>query len=209
MNAFIYAGGEILAENVTEQPEADDLIIAADSGYDTARRLGVSPAILVGDFDSIDGSPERLSDSAEIYRLPKEKDVTDLQYAVDLALSKGADTITVIGGIGTRADHTLSSLAILEKLHKAHKRGVIVNGYNRVRFLQDDSTILIRSPYRYFSILAIDEILRGVTVEGGKYPLSHAKLQRENQFAVSNEITKNAAFISIRKGRALIIESRD
>ena len=37
--AFLYTGGELFAEGVTERPGADDLILAADAGY---RRAGFS-----------------------------------------------------------------------------------------------------------------------------------------------------------------------
>ena len=46
-------------------------------------------------------------------------------------------------------------------------------------------------------------------MEGGKYPLRNATLRRTNQFAVSNEIEKNCALISVKKGGIFIIESRD
>ena len=55
----------------------------------------------------------------------------------------------------------------------------------------------------------VDEVVKGVTVEGCKYPLKNATLRRRNQFAVSNEITGNVAFISVKKGVVYIIESRD
>ena len=53
------------------------------------------------------------------------------------------------------------------------------------------------------------EILHGVSVEGCKYPLSHATLRRSLQFAVSNEITGNAALVSCKKGSLYVIESAD
>ena len=40
MKAFIYVGGEIFPENITEHPKARDLCIAADSGFANARTLG-------------------------------------------------------------------------------------------------------------------------------------------------------------------------
>ena len=54
LKAFIYVGGTIHKENITEHPKADDLTIAADSGYENALALGDSVQILVGDFDSFD-----------------------------------------------------------------------------------------------------------------------------------------------------------
>jgi thiamine pyrophosphokinase len=88
-------------------------------------------------------------------------------------------------------------------------RCVIEDGQNRVRLLSSDSTILPRSGYTYVSLLALDPIVKGVEIEGVKYPLKNAKLSRTFQYAVSNEITGNCCFISVRKGALLVVESRD
>ena len=40
MRAFIYVGGDIPKENITEHPRGDDITVAADSGYANAMLLG-------------------------------------------------------------------------------------------------------------------------------------------------------------------------
>ena len=52
MKAFIYVGGSIFPNNITEHPKADDICIAADVGAINAKILGDTPDIIVGDFDS-------------------------------------------------------------------------------------------------------------------------------------------------------------
>ena len=102
----------------------------------------------------------------------------------------------------------MSNLAILEDLWDRRIRAVMTDGYNRVRFLRNDSEILPRSPhFRYFGLLAADEKLRGVEIDGCKYPIKNATLLRKNQFAVSNEIEGNCAFISVRRGGLWSVES--
>ena len=51
--AFIYTGGTVFDEYVIEKPEKGDLVIAADAGYLTAKKMGVTPDILLGDFDTL------------------------------------------------------------------------------------------------------------------------------------------------------------
>ena len=80
---------------------------------------------------------------------------------------------------------------------------------NRIRYIKSTSTLIARSGYKYLSIIAADEAVKGVSVEGCKYPLKNARLSRTNQFAVSNEILKNCALVSVKKGGLYIIESRD
>lgn len=207
MKAFIYSGGNIDPHNITEHPKGDDLIIAADSGYKNAISLGARPDILLGDLDSLDR--EDIPKDIELLQVPAEKDFTDTQLAVDTALKKGATEIVIIGGLSGRLDHTLSNLSILEDLNKKRIHALITDGFNRVRYINSTSTLVARSGYRYLSLLCLSEKVKGVSVEGCKYTLSNAKLTRDFQFAVSNEIVGNCALISVRKGGIYVVESKD
>ena len=207
MRALIYTGGTICPEGIIDHPRGDDITIAADSGIRNAERMGVTVDFAVGDFDSF---PEQeIPKGTEIITVPAEKDFTDTQLAVDVALSKGAEEIVIVGGLGGRLDHTLSTLGILEKLYDGNVRVLLTDGNNRVRYIRSTSELIPRGHYRYFSVLAADPKVKGVTIEGGKYPLKNKTLTRTNQFAVSNEIEKNCALISVKKGGIFIIESRD
>ena len=208
MKAFIYTGGAVTEKNISERPGEDDLVIAADSGYRNAKKMGVVPNLLLGDFDSLNQS-EKLPEDLEILQVPAEKDDTDTQLAVKVALERGAKQLVIIGGLDGRLDHTLSNLAILEDLASRHISAIITNGQNRVRFIRDSGVILMRDGFRYFSILAADPVVKGVSVDGCKYPLKKAKLLRTNQYAVSNEIIGNCALIEIKKGGAWVVESND
>lgn len=207
MKAYIYVGGKIEPSRITEHPRGDDLLLAADSGWHNATVLGERPRVLLGDFDSF-GEGE-LPKDAEIIRVPAEKDLTDTQLAVDFALSRGATEIVIIGGLSGRLDHTLSNLAILEHLCALGVPAVINDGYNRARFIRNNSTLIGRGAYRYISLLAADPVVKGVEIEGVKYPLKKATLKRNYQYAVSNEMTGNCAFISVRRGGIYIIESAE
>ena len=208
MRAFIYTGGSVYAQGITEHPKGEDLKIAADSGIYTARALGDEPDVFIGDLDS--ANEAEIPKGVEVVHLKPEKDLTDTHAAVELAIAKGADEIIIIGGIGTRLDHTLSSLAILEDLYlRGLHNAIIVNGYNRARYVRDTTTLIGSSHYKYLSVICADERARGVSIEGCKYPLKNTTLNRRFQFAVSNEIIKNCALISVRRGGIFIIESND
>ena len=207
MRAFIYTGGTVRTEHITEHPKADDLCIAADSGYHTAVALGERIDLLLGDFDSIGAVPR--DGGFEIQQVPAEKDYTDTQLAVEIAIDRGAEEIIIIGGLSGRLDHTLSTLAVLEDLWARGIHARITDGQSRAHFIKSSSTLVARSPYKYLSLIAADEVVKGVDVEGCKYPLKRATLRRRNQFAVSNEITGNVAFIAVKKGGLYVIESRD
>lgn len=207
MRAYIYTGGVINPDNITEHPKGEDLVLAADSGWNNAKTLGERPTILLGDFDSL--GEKNIPKDVELYRVPAEKDLTDTQLAVDLALSKGARDIVIVGGLSGRLDHTLSNLAILEHLEAMRVHCVITDGFNRARFIRNNSTLIPRGAYLYLSLIAADPVVKGVEIDGVKYPLKNAKLRRAHQYAVSNEIVGNCAFIAVKKGGLYIIESKD
>ena len=206
MRAYIYVGGAVFTDRIREYPKEGDMTIAADSGWHNAAALGVTPRVLLGDFDSIGG--DKLPEAEEILQVPPEKDRTDTQLAVDLALSRGADDFVIIGGLSGRLDHTLSNLALLEYLHGRGAHAVLTDGFNRVRYLKNSGTLIARSDYTYLSLVTVGELAKGVTVQGCKYPLKNAKLGRDCQWAVSNEITGNCALIEVRKGALLVVESK-
>ena len=208
--AFIYTGGTVFDEYVSEKPEKGDLVIAADAGYLTAKKMGITPAILLGDFDTL--GEENIPDGIECLRVPAEKNDTDTQLAVRVAIERGAGEIVIVGGLGGRIDHTLSTLAILEDLwERKNDRifAILTDGKNRVRFIRSSGTILPRSQYRFFSLIAADPLVKGITLDGCKYPLKNGRISRRNQWAVSNEITGNCALIEIGRGGVWVIESMD
>lgn len=208
MKAFIYVGGKIDPDFITEHPKGDDITVAADSGIRNALLLGDHIDVAVGDFDSF---PERdIPEDAEIVRLRPEKDLTDSQVAVEIALEKGAESFVIIGGLSGRLDHTLANLSILEDLTARGHYAIMTDGVSRVHFINGGSALIGRSGFKYFSLIAATDIVKGVSIEGAKYPLKNARLSRKNGgFATSNEIDGNCALISVKKGALFIIESRD
>ena len=211
MKVFIYVGGSIYPNNITEHPKADDLCIAADVGADNAKLLGDIPNIIVGDFDSAKLEKiEKEFPKAQINVVPAEKDFTDSELAIETAMQKGATEIVIIGGLDGRLDHTLANISMLENLTKRGIYVTMTNGKNRIRYIESTSTLIPRSYFKYLSLITRTEKVKGVTVLGCKYPLENATLTKSSQgFTISNEITENCAFISVKKGGLLIIESSD
>src|SRR5579864_7594497 len=117
MHIIVFAGGALEAgEAFYKSIASADMIIAADSGAATALRYGCTLAIVVGDFDSLD---ERLLEQlraggSRMVSAAVEKDETDTELAVQLALEQGATTITLLGALGgVRFDHTMANVLLL------------------------------------------------------------------------------------------------
>lgn len=223
MTAYIFTGGKLAVGSMDElglhMSEAD-LIIAADSGYNNASRLGVRPGLLLGDLDSIDRkklAPDELEHIEKII-VPAIKDDTDTQLAVDTAISRGADEIYIIGGLGGRLDHTLSSVFLLEYIADRGAGAVMTDGQSRVRVMKtagEPVTFMIpktfdgENGFKYLSVVPLTDECEGVRISGVFYPLDGVTLKRSYSYAVSNEITSDHAEITLARGTMLVIESRD
>ena len=209
MRALIITGGKV--KTPLALPAAD-FVIAADSGYLTAKRLGVKPDLLLGDLDSLDRSqlsPHELDEMQKIIVSPI-KDDTDTQLAADTAIARGADEIFIVGGLGGRLDHTLSSVFLLEYLAEKGIACAMTDGQSFVRILRGGQTLTVKkSGRKYLSLVSLTDECRGVSISGVYYPLENAELTRKYSWAVSNEITAEAAEISLDAGVMLVIEAGD
>ncbi len=210
----VITGGTVFTEFIDADALASSEIICADSGYNTAAKLQVKPSLLVGDLDSIDRSSVSQNDFDSVEKLivPSIKDDTDTQLAVDTAISHGATEICIIGGLSGRADHTLSSVFLLENIAGKNIRVTFTDGKNKISVLSASGSLKKAFVYpkaKYLSLISLSDICRNVSVSGVFYPLSQVTLERKYSYAVSNEITSDCAEISLSHGTLLIIESND
>lgn len=214
---YIFTGGHIFADTLDELSLSlcdEDFVIAADSGYNSACRLGVKPDMLLGDLDSVDKASLDGDDVSRMERIIVSpiKDDTDTQLAVDTAISRGAGNIIIVGGLGGRLDHTLSSVFLLEYIAERNVGCMMTDGRNRVHILRSDGetrTITVTPGYKYLSLVSLTDRCEGVSITGVYYPLDSVELTRKYSYAVSNEITADEARISLCRGTVLVIESRD
>ena len=205
LTAVIFTGGHCRTDRLSSAELHAPLVIAADSGRLTAERCGVRPDIIAGDFDS--SAPPADTHGARLVRVPAEKDDTDTMLACDLAIDAGARFIRILGGTGGRADHGLSNIFMLENLRRRGVRAEICDGDNRIRLIWNESYTLVRTHYRYFSLLALEDAR--ATLTGCKYPITDAPLTRSLPYAVSNEILGEAAHVSVSGGPVLLLECGD
>ena len=63
-----------------------DYVIACDHGYDYAIRLGITPDLIIGDFDSCDTDVTSINE-IPVETFPVAKDDTDTMLAVKCAIS--------------------------------------------------------------------------------------------------------------------------
>lgn len=186
------------------------LIIGVDGGVHHLRKLGIKPDILLGDFDSIlkEDYEDYYKAGIEILKYPKEKNATDTEIAVDEAIKRDCKQIIVIGGTGSRLDHSLANIFLLRKILDKDIKGMIVNKYNEIHLVKDSININFEEGYK-LSLLPVTDRVEGITTKGLYYELDNYSINLGSSRGVSNEFIADNAKISIKKGLLLVIKSKD
>ncbi|MBX3569418.1 MAG: thiamine diphosphokinase [Rhizobiaceae bacterium] len=205
MNRFtILLGGDLMPTAALRAAVMESRIIAADGGMLHAAALDVVPELWVGDFDSVpDALPARLA-AVERQGFPREKDKTDGELAVDIAVARGATELLLAGAFGgPRSDHEFLHMALAcrlsaggmpTRLSSGTQEGIpLLSGI--VDFTYPDGTL--------FSILAFSD-LSGLTVRGAKWPLDAVTVPFGASLTISNE-TRGRLEITLGTGRALLL----
>ena len=209
--AVIFAGGSVSDYDALRCHMQDcQFVVCADSGITHCNALGLCADLWVGDFDSSDFeelSALSAANGTHIIRLNPVKDDTDTEHALDCVLERGYRDIVLFGGIGTRLDHSIANVFLMEKALDKGAVLTIVNDKNILHFVRNETIILKRNSMKYVSILPLEDVV--VSNFGFMYPLNNEKLYRASSRGISNEIIGNEASITISGGAALVIESVD
>lgn len=187
----------------------DDFLIAADGGLRHLRGLGLTPHLLVGDFDSISAAEleECRLEGVEISRFPSQKDQTDLELALNEALARGYRAIVIAFGLGGRLDHTLGSLALLSRPDLQGTALRFEDGETEV-FLAGTAFRAACQPGDVVSLLPWNEPVDDIWTEGLLYPLKGESLLPWQTRGVSNLCTAEEFGVSHTRGALLVVRRR-
>ncbi len=215
MRALIVSGGSI--EDAFAQKwlkgQKFGLVLAADSGMEFLYRAHILPDVIAGDMDSV--SKETIAyfqgyPRIHWERLNPVKDDTDTEFSIRYAIAHGAEEIIILGGTGTRLDHVLANIGLLEIGLESGVSITLMDSHNRIRMLDRSVRIRKDEQYgKYVSLIPYSGTVSKVTLKGMKYPLTDYELGSFSSLGVSNEILEEEAEISFQSGLLLLIESRD
>lgn len=212
MKAVVLSAGQIADyERVRPWAAGADLIICADGGIRHAFALGLTPTLVLGDFDS--AGSDLIDDAAArgipVERVPVEKDETDTHLAMEEAIRRGADEVVLLGGTGDRLDHTFSNLLLLPGV-PGRVDVTVADAKNLIRLLRPGGRATVPvAAGSYLSLLPLSPECKGVVAEGVKWPLDGATLRWGQSLGVSNQIVDDEAFVAVREGFLLVIQAWD
>ncbi|MGX8797923.1 thiamine diphosphokinase [Fusibacter sp. JL298sf-3] len=188
-------------------------VVGVDGGARHLEVLGVTPDVLVGDFDSIGDLKRYLEKWPDTDRrvYPSEKDFTDAELALEVVLSRGVDEIVFIGAFGGRLDHMMANVLLMRRVPK----GVKVYALDETNIMRWVSAPFFESgvvqPYmaHYVSLVPVVSAFEGIDLEGFKYPLKKATIEVGQSVGISNECTGATYSIRIASGEGLLIFSKE
>ena len=185
-------------------PSEDDLVIAADGGYDSLKKFGIRCDLLIGDFDSIESAPS----GVELLRFPVKKDETDSFLAYYEGVRRGFSEFHIYGGTGGRADHTVANVSLLLRAREDGHRAYLFGTHNVSTVIKNESASFEGEYEKHFSAFAIGGSAEGVTIKGLEYECENATLAESFPLAVSNRFIGKTAEISVERGSLLIMLER-
>ncbi|MCL2236477.1 MAG: thiamine diphosphokinase [Defluviitaleaceae bacterium] len=204
MRAVIISGGTIEDYNfIKKQINSGDTVICADSGYDHAVKMGIDPHIILGDFDSIGSAPKGVA----LQRHPSEKDLTDTEIAIEYARGEGFKDFLLLGVLGSRIDHSLTNILLLQHFLERGENAVIINENNKIMIT--NSALELSEPVGSIISLVPLTTCEGVTTKNLKYPLEGADMLAGKGLGVSNIMLSDNATVSLQKGLMLVIVAKD
>ena len=210
--ACIITGGNLSESYVKNQRSRiqDAMLIVVDGALELTHRLGMVPDYIVGDFDTVNQELLSYYDANSILRHVPEKDQTDTELAIETAMRQGCREIVFWGATGTRLDHSLANIFLLQHLLEQNITGVIEDECNRL-YLRNRSFKLNKQNCHgtYLSLLPLTDTVEQVTLTGMKYPVKDRNFFRKNTLGVSNEIIEEEARVEFSSGIFIVVESKD
>ena len=180
-------------------------IIACDRGYLHARRLGLTPDLIVGDFDS---APPPRGAVSEVRRVPARKDDTDTMLAAREALALGYRDVAVCCAFGGRLDHTLANLQTAAFLAERGCRVRLSGTDTDARVFTSGREAFPRREGWSLSVFALSDRCEGVTLRGTAYECENAALTNGFPLGVSNVWAAEEAAVGVARGTLLVLQSR-
>lgn len=184
--------------------ENADFVIACDRGIGYAGKEGITPDLLVGDFDSFSGD---LPSGIPVLKLPCEKDETDTMAAMGYAVEKGFSKVWLFCALGGRLDHLLGNLQAAAFAAGSGIEVKISDKDNEIYVFSKKTLIFPKKEGFSISLTALTDRCENVSLSGGKYELENAVMTNAETLGISNEWVDNIT-VSVGKGVLAVVMSR-
>ncbi|MCX7089917.1 MAG: thiamine pyrophosphokinase [Legionellales bacterium] len=211
---IIIANGPFLARDIIMEAIQDRQIIALDGAADTLLTLGISPHIILGDFDSIHPQTQAhwgivqdfqtMSEQAQPYPgqhgvliVPaKDQMFTDLSKAIQYCDQQQAEEISIICATGGREDHHEANKLSLQQSYRKY-RPILLHGMHQTLRWAENEVVTLHGEIGDHCGFVAQNTGYGDS-EGLRYPCIQTSV------SLCNQLSAPTAYVTIT-GSALMI----
>lgn len=198
--AILFSNGELTdLRRLKKLLKHSDFLIGVDGGTNQILKLGLKPNLIIGDLDSLTKIPK----DTKVLKLANQNK-TDIQKAIEQATKMGYEEVLLVGFLGRRLDHMISSLMIVAKSKLNIK---IIEGNQEMQVIKDKIT-LKGKPGDLVSLIPLLGDCQKITTEGLKWRLQGRTLKCGKGLGVSNVMLGKTAKVSLKKGCLLVLVTR-
>lgn len=173
-------------------------VICADGGADTALKAGITPDVVIGDFDSVSARAKAAFKDALWIQMETQNN-TDLEKALDYARIEKFTRCVILCAAGGRLDFTLSNLTCA--FNYKNIEIVFLSEKWAVYPLQKSRVFESKKGVRV-SIMPLGRV-SGVTLKGLKYKLDNYTLSTQS-IGTSNMALGKKFEVRLKKGNLLV-----
>ena len=209
--SLIFSGGLTPNDatlNIARTIQNVDLVIAADSGLHTAQKLNMHVDFVIGDFDSVDASAlaRATSEYTQAIRHSTEKDFTDLEAALLLAVDKNSQHIIIVTAGGGRLDHQFGFVAAMFNPKLRNCKVEALWHDNRLFALQGPATCGFATQVGdTVGLQSFSNRSEKILTTGLQWQLTNESLNNFETRGVSNIAIKEQVSVSVELGQLLVI----
>lgn len=220
MYTYIIITGGTIDDNillgVLSHTDDNKRIIAVDRGLEVCMRMGLIPNVIVGDYDSASESVVKYYREAkaagqeiEFVDLEVHKDLTDTHVALLYAFDHHCGSIYIVGGTGSRLDHTMANIGLLKLSADRNIKTKIIDRNNIIYMLSSSANIPRIQGYKYISFIPYGGRVADVTLKGFEYNVTNQCFDMGESLGISNRIVSDDAFIEFTEGYVIVCYSVD
>jgi len=207
---LIMLGGEApglrAAQALTALLAEHPYLVAADRGAEHLLHLDLLPQLVVGDDDSLSPKAREacLQAGVEWLSLPRAKDITDGEAALQAALAAGYRHLAVFGAFGGNLDHLLGNL-LLPLAYRGRWESCIFYGESLRAYYCFGDLELAGQPGDTISLVALAASVENITLRGFRYPLTNHSTVLGSSLCLRNELAEQQGHITFDNGIMLVI----
>ncbi len=208
MSILVFANGN-LAPGDWLRPYLDEAttLIAADGGVDHLLALDLMPDVIIGDLDSTaDEIIDELQEAGvKLVVWPETKDESDLELALQYAMSHYDQEIIVLGALGGRLDQLLANVFLLMAPFLAGRPVKLVDGFQTAWLLGEGENQIRGRQGDLVSLLPLGGDVQIKRTTELAWSLADEALVQGLSRGISNRMTAEEATVTVEDGTLLCV----